>query len=106
MMAVVETDPKNNLPSDAVAAAGRSLLGALVIVARHRGIQLAVPQLIRDHLLQPGQPSTAQLLAIAEASGLRASSTRLSWGDLPTLGKTLPAIVLLRNGNAMVLRSV
>src|SRR5262249_37044251 len=30
---------------------------------------------------------------------------RLWWRGLPTLGKTLPAIVLLRNGNAMVLRS-
>jgi len=46
----------------------------------------------------------AQLLIIAEASGLRARRTRLRWSQLLKLGKALPAIVLLRNGSAMVLR--
>ncbi len=87
-------------------AAGNSLLGALVIAARHRGIHLTVAQLVHDHLLQPGMPSVGQLLNIAAASGLRASLTRLEWNDLASLDKVLPAIVLLRNGEAMVLRHV
>jgi subfamily B ATP-binding cassette protein HlyB/CyaB len=91
---------------DGPASSGLSLLGSLVVVARQCGLQLAVPQLIHDHLLEPGQPSVAQLLHIANASGLRASSTRLTWRELPSLDKALPAIVLLRNGNAMVLRQV
>ena len=45
-----------------------SLLGSLVIVARHRGVQLTVPQLIHDHLLQPEPLSVAKLLTIAKAS--------------------------------------
>jgi ATP-binding cassette subfamily B protein len=83
-------------------AAG-SLLGSLVIVARHRGIQLSKEQLIRDHLLAAGDASVVETLGIARASGLRASATRLRWGDLFKMGTALPAIVLLRNGTAMVL---
>ena len=92
--------------ADSEPAAGLSLLGALVVVARQCGLQLAVPQLVHDHLLQPGQPSIPELLKIAELEGLRASSTRLDWGQLSSLAKALPAMVILRNGNAMVLRQV
>jgi subfamily B ATP-binding cassette protein HlyB/CyaB len=92
--------------NDGSSASGLSLLGSLVIVARHCGLQLAVPQLIHDHLLEPGQPSVPQLLNIAAASGLRATSTRLTWKELATLDRALPAIVLLRSGSAMVLRYV
>ena len=85
---------------------GVSLLGSFVIVARQHGMQLSVPQLVHDHLLEPGQPSVSQLLNIASASSLRATRVRLSWSQLLKLGKALPAIVLLRNGQAMVLRDV
>jgi ATP-binding cassette, subfamily B, bacterial HlyB/CyaB len=90
--------------TDSAPASGVSLLGSLVIVARQHGIQLSVPQLVHDHLLEPGQPSVPQLLNIAAACGLRTSSTRLTWPDLFKLRKALPAVVLLRNGSAMVLR--
>src|SRR5260221_2525913 len=87
---------------DADKATG-SLLGSLVIVARHRGVQLSKEQLIRDHQVRAGDASVTETLAIAQASGLRASATRLRWGDLFKMGTALPAIVLLRNGAAMVL---
>jgi subfamily B ATP-binding cassette protein HlyB/CyaB len=106
MMISVGSDRSQDPRGDGTAASGLSLLGSLVIVARQCGIQLAVPQLIHDHLIEPGQPTVPQLLNIASASGLRASSTRLIWRDLASLGKALPAIVLLRNGSAMVLRQV
>ncbi|HTZ37037.1 MAG TPA: cysteine peptidase family C39 domain-containing protein, partial [Stellaceae bacterium] len=105
-MAVVEQNRSEQPAADRTAASGVSLLGSLVIVARQHGVQLSVPQLVHDHLLEPGQPSVAQLLNIAEACGLRATRTQLTWSQLLKLGKALPAIVLLRNGHAMVLRSV
>src|SRR5579863_9118573 len=80
-----------------------SLLGSLVIVARFRGVQLSKEQLIRDHQLTAGDASVKETLSIAKAAGLRASATRLRWGDLFNMGAALPAIVLLRNGTAMVL---
>jgi ATP-binding cassette subfamily B protein len=89
--------------TDAEGGPAGSLLGCLVIVARHRGIHLAVPQLIHDHLLPAGEPTIPQLIEIARASGLRAAAATLSWADLMRLGKTLPVIVRLRNGAAMVL---
>ena len=82
---------------------GISMLGVLAIVARHRGINLSPAQLRREHRLGPGEPSLPKLLDIARASGLRAVATRLRFGDLMRLGAALPAILLLKNGSAMVL---
>jgi ATP-binding cassette, subfamily B, bacterial HlyB/CyaB len=80
-----------------------SLLGSLVIVARHRGIHLSKEQLIRDHQLRAGDASVTEILRIAHASGLRARATRLRWSDLFNMGQALPTIMRLRNGAAMVL---
>jgi ATP-binding cassette, subfamily B, bacterial HlyB/CyaB len=93
---MAEAEPGSGRPD-----AKPSLLGALVITARHRGIHLSVAQLVHDHLLPPGEPSIPQLIGIAEASGLRARHVRLDWKQLMSLGKALPAIVLLKSGAAM-----
>jgi ATP-binding cassette, subfamily B, bacterial HlyB/CyaB len=105
-MVAIDSSLIESPQANTTAASGVSLLGSLVIVARHHGIQLSVPQLVHDHLLEPGQPAVPQLLNIAVASGLRASSVQLPWRQLLQLRKALPAIVLLRNGHAMVLREV
>jgi subfamily B ATP-binding cassette protein HlyB/CyaB len=86
-----------------VTAGRASLLGALVIVARHRGIHLSEAQLRRDYRVGPDGPAPEQLLQIARGSGLRALTTLLSFSDLMRLGPALPAILLLKNGSAMVL---
>jgi subfamily B ATP-binding cassette protein HlyB/CyaB len=96
-------EPSTVNPLEGADKATGSLLGSLVIVARHRGVQLSKEQLIRDHLLTAGDASVVETLGVARASGLRASTTRLRWGDLFKMGTALPAIVLLRNGSAMVL---
>jgi subfamily B ATP-binding cassette protein HlyB/CyaB len=80
-----------------------SLLGCLVIAARYRGIRLTATQLVRDHQLGAVEMTPGQLVRVAEASGLRATITRLRWTDLFKLDKALPAILLLRNGGAMVI---
>src|SRR5436853_3494144 len=80
-----------------------SLLGSLVIVARHRGVHLSKEQLIREHQLKASDATVPEALHIAHAVGLRASCTRLRWTDLFKMGTALPAVVLLRNGTAMVL---
>jgi subfamily B ATP-binding cassette protein HlyB/CyaB len=84
--------------------AGASLLGALSIVARHRGVHLSPAQLRRDHRLAADGPAPEELSQIARANGLRALITRLGFDDLMRLGPALPAILLLKNGSAMVLR--
>jgi ATP-binding cassette, subfamily B, bacterial HlyB/CyaB len=88
---------------DAPVAGPSSLLGALVIAARHRGVHLSVEELIRVHRLEAGEPSVEELLRIARSCGLRVMSLRLRWDDLMRMGTALPAILLLENGSAMVL---
>jgi subfamily B ATP-binding cassette protein HlyB/CyaB len=80
-----------------------TLLASLAIVARHRGVHLSREQLIRDHQIKAGDASVTETVRVAQASGLRASATRLRWDDLFNMGAALPAILLLRNGAAMVL---
>src|SRR4029077_7478705 len=99
-MVAVEHSQTLELRADNAAASGVSLLGSLVIIARHHGVQLSVPQLVHDHLLEPRQPSVPRCVAIAEAWGLRAPSLQLSWHRLLRLDRALPAIVLLNNGQA------
>ena len=98
-----------NEPSDLTAAetignAAGSLLGSLVVVARHRGVHLSTEQLVRDNQLRSVDVSTPELLSIARKAGLRATTTQLRWGDLFNMGRALPAIVVLKNGAAMVLQ--
>jgi ATP-binding cassette, subfamily B, bacterial HlyB/CyaB len=83
-----------------------SLLGALVVVARHRGIHLDIPALMRDYRLDPGEPPIEKVLQIARGCGLRVMTVDLRWAHLMRLGAALPAILLLKNGSAVVLLSV
>ena len=87
----------------AASLSAAALLGCLVIVARYRGIHLSAAQLIRDHQLGRDEPSPDRLIEIARACGLRTLITRMSFDSLTRLGEALPAIVLLKNGGAMVL---
>jgi ATP-binding cassette subfamily B protein len=80
-----------------------SLLGSFLIVANHHRMGLSQEGLIRDHGLGSGDVSVAEVLRIARAGGLRADATRVRWNDLFNMGPALPAILLLRNGTAMVL---
>jgi len=81
-------------------------LGCLVMVARHHGLHLTVPQLIHDNVLSGGETSLAELVTCATSVGLKAKSVRLTWSELSHLRKALPAIVRLRHGGSMVLRRV
>ena len=87
----------------AASGAGASLLDALVIVARYRGLHLSAPQLRRDHLIGREGPSLDQLLQMARANRMRVATARFSFDKLMRLGAALPAILLLKNGSAMVL---
>jgi ATP-binding cassette, subfamily B, bacterial HlyB/CyaB len=60
---------------------------------------------LRDHQLKSPEISVPQMLRIARKAGLRARSVRLRWEDLFRMGTALPALVILRNGSAMLLTS-
>jgi subfamily B ATP-binding cassette protein HlyB/CyaB len=78
-------------------------LGCLVIVARHHGLHLTVPQLIHDNVLSSREVSVAEILKCAQSAGFKAKAVDLDWDGLAHLKKALPAIVCLKNGGTLVL---
>jgi subfamily B ATP-binding cassette protein HlyB/CyaB len=81
-------------------------LGCLVVVARHHGLHLAVPQLIHDNFLNKDELSTSELVKCIRGAGLKAKVVHLKWDGLEHLKKVMPAIVRLTNGTRFVLRRI
>jgi ATP-binding cassette, subfamily B, bacterial HlyB/CyaB len=102
----VATAPLSAAMEDEPLASRSSLLNALIVVARYRGVDLSLPDLLRKHHFGPGEPSVENILRMAQQAGLRAASVRLRWEDLVKLGPELPAILLFHNNSAMVLSRV
>ena len=105
-MAILKTAANDPVFSRPEAGGIRSALDCLVIVARHSGIHLSVPQLVHDNVLTGQQVTVPQLLKCAQSAGLKAKVAHLDWDGLSHLKKALPAIVTLRNGASMVLMRV
>jgi subfamily B ATP-binding cassette protein HlyB/CyaB len=78
-------------------------LGCVVIVARHRGMHLTVPQLIHDNVLPNREVTVPEILKCVQSAGLKATTVHLDWSGIAHLKKALPAIVILKNGRSMVL---
>ena len=103
MTAIAKIDVKNPASSPPQGAGDRSALDCLVIVARHSGVHLSVPQLVHDNLLTDETVTVPQLLRCARSAGLKAKVAHLRKNELIHLKKALPAIVTLKNGSNMVL---
>jgi subfamily B ATP-binding cassette protein HlyB/CyaB len=103
MIAAAKVEANNLALSQPERSTDRSGLACLVMVARHSGVHLSVPQLIHDNVLTGQQVSTAQLLKCARSAGLKAKVAHLNWDGLSHLKKALPAIITLKNGASMVL---
>ncbi|MGF3027599.1 peptidase domain-containing ABC transporter [Methylobacterium aquaticum] len=100
------TDLQVATTAPSAAEADRAALQCLVIVARQHGIHLSPEQLIHDNQLATGSVTTATLLKCAMRAGLTGKHLTLSWRHLTKLGRTLPIIVVLRDGTPLVLRAV
>jgi len=103
MAAIVKIAAKNPVLSQPEGFGVRSGLACLVIVARHSGIHLSVPQLVHDNVLASEDVTPSQILKCAQSAGLKANIVHLTWDGLSHLKKALPAIVTLKNGASMVL---
>ncbi len=80
-----------------------SILHCLAIAGRHHGAHLGAAQLARDYALDINEPAAEQLKTIAKDAGLTLGHLKIAPAQLKTLEKALPAIVKLKNGNAMLL---
>ena len=87
-------------------AAIPSSLRALAAVASRLGVDASVDQLRRRFALQPGEPDTPTLIAIARELGLEAKALHMKFEELPRLGRTLPAILRAKDGGALILEDV
>jgi len=103
MTVIAKIEPNKLAPLQSEGSGDRSGLACLVIVARHSGVHLSVPQLTHDNVLTGKEVSTAQLLKCAQSAGLKAKVAHLTWDGLSHLKKAIPAIVTLKNGASMVL---
>lgn len=79
-----------------------SMLRALVLAARHNGVHLSFQQIVRAHGLPEGEHAPADVVGIAVENGLRARAVTLGWDRLMCLGDAFPAIMVLRDGTALV----
>jgi ATP-binding cassette subfamily B protein len=78
-------------------------LRALAIVAARLGVDAGADQLRRRFALQPGEPDTTTLIALAREIGLEAKALKMKFEDLPRLTGTLPAILRAKDGGALIL---
>ncbi len=97
---MVESRP---ILSDEEARLSATGLGCLVLVGRHHGLNLTVPQIIADNLLPSAATTSKDLVRCARRAGLKAKAITLDWRGLSHLKKALPVIVSLKSGARMVL---
>ena len=80
-----------------------SSLQALAAVAARQGLDVSGDQMRRRFALEPGEPDTPTLIAIARELGLEAQALTMSFEELPRLARALPAILRAKNGGALIL---
>jgi len=78
-------------------------LRALALVASRLGVDVDVNQLRRRFALQPGEPDTPTLIALARELGLEAQALHMTFQELPRLARALPAILRAKDGAALIL---
>ena len=76
---------------------------AIISVARKFGLHLDGRRLMRTNHISDSRISSAELMRCVVSAQLRASGLRPGWRGLAKLAKALPAIVRLKDGEAMVL---
>jgi subfamily B ATP-binding cassette protein HlyB/CyaB len=78
-------------------------LSCLVAIARYHGLDVSEAALLQQ---SSGNPTPAALVRIARAIGLSARLLRFSFERLGRLGQALPALLILRNGSAVILSGI
>jgi ATP-binding cassette subfamily B protein len=83
-----------------------SVLHALTSVASRVGVDTTVDSLRRSYVLGSAKVETKVVIVMARDLGLDARAVTMKWSELPRLEKTLPAILRLADGTALVLEAV
>jgi ATP-binding cassette subfamily B protein len=81
-------------------------ISCLTAIARFHGLDYTEVQLIQLAAPGPEGVKPAHLVQVARKIDLTAKLVRLSWDRLRRLGQALPAILVLRDGEAVVLSGI
>jgi subfamily B ATP-binding cassette protein HlyB/CyaB len=79
---------------------------ALAKVAAHHGLSLDVNQISRSHPFTTEEPAPALLVKIAERAGLKAKRIQVKRGELASVSRLVPFIMLDSDGRASVIKSI
>src|ERR1700726_3194371 len=83
---------------------GFSGVACLAAIARFHGLDLTEPHLLQFASPGPdGRVTAANLAQVANKVGFSAKLVTLSWRRIGRLGQALPAILVLRDGEAVIL---
>jgi ATP-binding cassette, subfamily B, bacterial HlyB/CyaB len=85
------------------ATAISTTLRALAAIASRLGLDVSVDQLRRRFALEPGEPDTPKIIALARELGLEARALRMTFQELPRIARALPAILRAKDGGALIL---
>lgn len=106
-MLVSATQPREQIePANIVAFATSTFLQCLVVAGRHHGVHFVAAQLAKEFELGAEEPDSGTLHSIADHLGLELGYVSLADMDLRRGAAALPAIVPLKNGNALLLLSI
>jgi ATP-binding cassette subfamily B protein len=81
-------------------------VAALARVARHHGLTFSVDELVRSNPFDGPEPAPELLVKMAERTGLRGQLLHIQRGELHELAQGVPAILLMRDGRAVILERV
>lgn len=91
-------------PGDTQGSVSNVLLALSELVGRF-GLELTPDQLRRRFSLGSDTITTAKLIGICRELGLEARAVRMKFTELPKLAKTLPVILLGKDGSALLLEA-
>ena len=79
---------------------------ALAVLGRRLGLDLNPDALVRTSPFSGTEPSTAHMVKMGTAAGLRLESLKIARGELKKLVKAAPAIIRFSDGRSLVLAGV
>jgi subfamily B ATP-binding cassette protein HlyB/CyaB len=79
---------------------------ALARIAAHHGINLDAHQIARSNPFDQQEPSPALLLKIAQRAGLKGRRMQVKRGELASVARLAPLIMLSPDGKAAIIKSV
>jgi len=101
-MSAPTVDARDNGPVPGeVPACAQSGLKALCVIARHMGLDWSLVRLLHVHG-KDREPDAGELVRIAQAEGLKASTRRIDWSRLDRFQKLAPFLVRLDSGGYFV----